>query len=629
MVVISLGSETDGSILCPSSYNLVVGIKSTVGLTSRVGVIPISPRQETVGQVDLDYLDYDPGTCKQIWKYHVNQRDEIRRAYIKNGLHQPPLETYKKSGKHNRNVAYCLPCFVFHNPNGVVGQKTFTVGGFRNWKKVGGKNCYFQDPNLAHRVAKQMCKDLMNQRQHIQRVVDHLITEQITNNRLQPKASIYIVWHLAFQAISFRGRDKTFSSSNHGNFLEGLNINTFWNEKVADIIQKTPKNATYTSPKIQKEILHVYSVKVKKAIREEIGDAKFCIIVDEARDESMKEQMAVVFRYVDREGFVKERIQNIRGQGYDGASNMRASKQVVPISGFFLELLLVIKTVNTSCMRNEQLKVANTNEIACLIDLEELETRILLNIIDDASDGEHRAEAESAYDSLTSFEFVFILHLEKETIEITDKLCQALQSQSQDILNAIHLVPSTKAFIQKFRDDGWDSLLTTVISFCEKYCIDVLDMNACYVGRQGRAHNQQDNELNHQFNEDAMELLRLSSVLEPREALKSFKSSDLCLLIKNFYSQDFTNYDKQLVRIRNSEHYKFVYRMVRLVLTLSVSTATTELAFSAMKVVKTSLRNKMENDFLTDSLMLYIENDIALTFSLDSTVDDFKDLKER
>ena len=49
MAAVSLGTETDGSILCPSSYNLVVGIKPTVGLTSRAGVIPISPRQDTVG----------------------------------------------------------------------------------------------------------------------------------------------------------------------------------------------------------------------------------------------------------------------------------------------------------------------------------------------------------------------------------------------------------------------------------------------------------------------------------------------------------------------------------------------------------------------------------------------------
>ena len=78
---------------------------------------------------------------------------------------------------------------------------------------------------------------------------------------------------------------------------------------------------------------------------------------------------------------------------------------------------------------------------------------VLQNIIDDAIDGEYRAEAESAYEGLTSFEFVFILHLEKKTMEIIDKLCQALQKQSQDILNAMHLVSSTKALIQKFRDD--------------------------------------------------------------------------------------------------------------------------------------------------------------------------------
>ena len=64
-------------------------------------------------------------------------------------------------------------------------------------------------------------------------------------------------------------------------------------------------------------------------------------------------------------------------------------------------------------------------------------------------------------------------------------------------------------------------------------------------------------------------------------------------------------------------------------LTLPISTVTTEQAFSAMKVIKTNFRNKMENDFLTDSLLLYIEKDIASTFSLDSIVDDFEDLKER
>jgi hypothetical protein len=91
--------------------------------------------------------------------------------------------------------------------------------------------------------------------------------------------------------------------------------------------------------------------RVRDVIREEIGDSKFCIIVDEARDESMREQIAIVLRFVDKDGFIQERffdivqvkdtsaltlkdkisdvlsqncldIQSIRGQGYDGASNM-------------------------------------------------------------------------------------------------------------------------------------------------------------------------------------------------------------------------------------------------------------------------------------------------------------------
>jgi amidase len=46
---VSLGSETDGSIVCPANANGVVGIKPTVGLTSRAGVVPLSHTQDTVG----------------------------------------------------------------------------------------------------------------------------------------------------------------------------------------------------------------------------------------------------------------------------------------------------------------------------------------------------------------------------------------------------------------------------------------------------------------------------------------------------------------------------------------------------------------------------------------------------
>lgn len=47
----AIGTETDGSISCPSSMNGVVGIKPTVGLVSRTGIVPISHTQDTAGPI--------------------------------------------------------------------------------------------------------------------------------------------------------------------------------------------------------------------------------------------------------------------------------------------------------------------------------------------------------------------------------------------------------------------------------------------------------------------------------------------------------------------------------------------------------------------------------------------------
>ena len=49
LATVALGTETDGSVVCPSGQCGVAGIKPTVGLTSRAGVVPISDTQDTVG----------------------------------------------------------------------------------------------------------------------------------------------------------------------------------------------------------------------------------------------------------------------------------------------------------------------------------------------------------------------------------------------------------------------------------------------------------------------------------------------------------------------------------------------------------------------------------------------------
>src|SRR5690242_899026 len=53
----AIGTETDGSVVCPSSANSLVGIKPTVGLVSRAGIIPIAHNQDTAGPMARSVAD--------------------------------------------------------------------------------------------------------------------------------------------------------------------------------------------------------------------------------------------------------------------------------------------------------------------------------------------------------------------------------------------------------------------------------------------------------------------------------------------------------------------------------------------------------------------------------------------
>jgi amidase len=57
LAAIGVGTETDGSIVCPSGVNALVGIKPTVGLISRTGIVPISHTQDTAGPMTRSVAD--------------------------------------------------------------------------------------------------------------------------------------------------------------------------------------------------------------------------------------------------------------------------------------------------------------------------------------------------------------------------------------------------------------------------------------------------------------------------------------------------------------------------------------------------------------------------------------------
>ena len=57
LAAFAIGTETDGSVICPAAMNGIVGLKPTVGLVSRTHIIPISPEQDTAGPMTRTVAD--------------------------------------------------------------------------------------------------------------------------------------------------------------------------------------------------------------------------------------------------------------------------------------------------------------------------------------------------------------------------------------------------------------------------------------------------------------------------------------------------------------------------------------------------------------------------------------------
>src|SRR5206468_3458590 len=99
LAAIGIGTETDGSIVCPSSSNGLAGIKPTVGLVSRAGIIPISHSQDTAGPM-----------CRTV-------RDAATLLGVLTGADPEDQATAASTGKAQTNYEqYC-------DPNGLQGAR--------------------------------------------------------------------------------------------------------------------------------------------------------------------------------------------------------------------------------------------------------------------------------------------------------------------------------------------------------------------------------------------------------------------------------------------------------------------------------------------------------------------------
>jgi hypothetical protein len=86
---------------------------------------------------------------------------------------------------------------------------------------------------------------------------------------------------------------------------------------------------------------------------------------------------------------------------------------------------------------------------------------------------------------------------------------------------------------------------------------------------------------------------------------------------------------RKLVETKNHFVFPQVFLLLKLALILPVATATVERSFSAMKYIKSDLRNRMGSEFLNDILVSYIENDVFENVTNDNIIQRFQHMKTR
>ncbi|XP_047264527.1 uncharacterized protein LOC107865322 [Capsicum annuum] len=362
--------------------------------------------------------------------------------------------------------------------------------------------------------------------------------------------------------------------------------------------------------------------------------------------------MALVLRYVDKNGEVIERfiglvhvtdtsacslkktiysllpdhslsLSKIRGQGYDGASNMKGEINVIEIEG------------STSSDRNQ--------------------VKYLLT-------------------KVKTFKFVSMLYLMLKVLAMSNELSKILQKK---IVNAVEFLSISKKGLEDMRENGWESLLDDVSLFCDSHGILIPKLNEPYFLRNSKhkcldvcySHylpieifcvviDVQLQNLKDHFNVVSSDLLLGMGSLNPVNSFSNFDKDRIITLAKYYpnefddgklrdlsYQLDtfinhmrggnskFSNLQgihdlaKALVEANLVETYSLVYLLVKLALILPVATAIVERAFSSIKHIKNEVRNSIGDQYSNDCLVCYIERDIFANVSNDVIIDRFQNMK--
>ncbi|XP_010484985.1 PREDICTED: uncharacterized protein LOC104763292 [Camelina sativa] len=358
--------------------------------------------------------------------------------------------------------------------------------------------------------------------------------------------------NLMKQGLPFRGHDESEKSANRGNFVELFKYTADQNE-----------------------------VEVVKSIIEEIDHDVFALLVDESADVSDKEQMAVVFRFVDKSGIVKERFLSITHVSETSATSLKSA-----IDNLFAKYGLSIKklrgqgydgAVGASCKRKDMIRESHRKKIQEEINNGERSTGTGFNQeISLQRPGNTRWS--SHYRTL-----VRLIELFSSIIEL-----QEFNNRFNEVNTELLICVASLSPIDAFSEFDHSKLLTLSKFYPDDF--------------------------------SSGEFISLEQELSIY--IDNVRNDDIFSNLKNL-----GDLARLLVETRKHMSYPLVYKLLKLVLILPVATTTVERCFSAMKFIKTHRRNRIGDEFLNGCLVCFIEKDVFNTITNETVIKRFQNMK--
>ena len=255
--------------------------------------------------------------------------------------------------------AFCRACAVFapaYVGGHVLGQ--FVSSPFKTWRKMSQKASAHGKLEY-HLSSLAKMSEFLARYENPSKLIDNILLTEAQKRIAKVVSSLFkVVLLMGKQGIAFRGhRDDCVNwvdcnegiSSNQGNFVELVRFRAETDDVLANHLKNSPRNARYTSKTIQNELIEVIGNHIRQGIIDEVKSSKFYTFI--ADDVSNKEQLSICLRYVhggtvfvcyrsveritgksladtilswlDRVGLSPT---NMRGQCYDGASNMSGAR---------------------------------------------------------------------------------------------------------------------------------------------------------------------------------------------------------------------------------------------------------------------------------------------------------------